>query len=517
VDTDVVVVGSGHNGLVCAAYLAKWGYRVTVVERRATIGGAVCTEEMFGGYRMDVGGSLHFMVHHTPIVADLELSRYGLEYIKLDPFMSGIFPDGNSVSFHEDLDATCESIARLSQKDAETYRQFVRDWKPMNEAVFEFFLKAPTMANLGRTFFFRKLHETREKRNEMVRRVLGSYGRFIDDLFESPQLRAALAWWGAQSGPPPVDAVSTEFIGWHSVVHNHGPARPRGGSGMLTRALADYITDHGGTVVSGTPVEEILVSGGRAVGVRTADGETVTARRVVSNAHVWVTFLQLLSKWTPPDLRRRVEQIRVGNGFGMVIRCAMDRLPEYRLNHLSGEDAVRGLQLLCPSTSYLQDAYADYLRGLPASRPAAIGMTFSSVDPSLAPPGKHVLFVWGQYYPYRLREGTWEDIENAEAHKLLSVVEEYAPGTRSALRDMYIQSPPRIEEKHNMPHGNVMHVEMTVDQMFMHRPLPELSRYQTPLPGLFLASAGMHPGGGIFGAPGYNCAHVLKKSLRGRR
>ncbi len=517
-DADVIIIGSGHNGLVCAAYLAQWGYKTLVLERRNTIGGAVCTEEMFGGFKMDVGGSLHCMIRMTPIVSDLSLVNYGLEYIPLDPIMSAPFDDGTVISFYRDLEQTCKSIAQVSERDADMYRSFVEEWRPLNQAIFDLFLHPPKAGNFISKLLLRKNLSKKSGRLEMFRRLLQSYGRVTEDCFTNEKVRATLSWWAAQSGPPPNEAASSEFLGWQSLLHDISPARPKGGSGMLTTALGRFIEAHGGTIAPNTEVTKIITREGRARGVRTKEGRQYSAKAVVSNAHVLLTFCELLRDWTPTELRSRVNQIRVGNGFGMALRCAVDSLPRYsNISAPRQDEIVKGLQLICPSRQYLMDAYADFLRGEPARRPALIAMTFSAIDQTLAPPGKHILFLWGQYYPYQLRNGlSWINLEKQCADTMLKTLEQFAPGIIRNVIDTYVQTPVEIERKHAMPNANVMHVDMSIDQMFSFRPLPELSKYTTPLPGLYLASASAHPGGGIFGAAGYNCSKIVRTMLRKR-
>ena len=521
---DVVVVGGGHNGLVCACYLAKAGLRVIVCERRHIVGGAVCTEDdLLPGYKIDVGSSAHIMIHLTPVVRELALESFGLEYIDCDPFAFAPVSATEAIYFWRDIDKTCESIARISAKDAESYRRFIHHWTALNEGVFEAFLKPPTLLNLGRHVIFRRtrpaIDGTRRNPVEMVRKLMMSYGQLVRETFEHEGLRAALCWLAAQSGPPPNETAAGDFLGWHAMIHKSGVKRPRGGSGALTQALARCLEHHGGRVRLSAEVERIEIEHNTVKGVRLVGGERIEARRIVSNAHVHTTFLKLIgAENLQGRLAKRVSDIRIGNGFGMIVRCAVSELPDYRAAPTNGKpsDCHRGLQLLCPSLEYLERAYADYLRGRPSENPAALAMTFSAVDPSLAPENKHTLFIWGQYYPYQLSDdSSWDEIAEREANRLIDVVTRYAPNVRSSIINRFIQTPLDLEKRLGLLRGNVMHVEMSFDQMFMFRPLRELSTYRTPIKNLYLTGASTHPGGGVFAASGRNTAHVVLQDVYG--
>jgi phytoene dehydrogenase-like protein len=522
---DVVIVGAGHNGLTCACYLAKAGRKVLVLERRHIVGGAVCTQDdLIPGYRLDVGSSAHIMIHLTPVLRDLELeTKFGLEYLEMDPWAYyPILGTGTGISFYRDLDKTCASIAKISPRDADAYRAFVKHWGELNDGIFETFLKPPSPGKIFGTIFKRNLFNVGSRKlwssMDTSRQLMMPYGALIEELFEHPAMRTALAWLSAQSGPAPSEMASGDMLGWNAMIHKSGAKRAKGGSGALTQAMAKCLLAHGGEILCEAPVHEISREGDHwnvAFGQKGRTFMEVETKRVVGACHLH-TFFKTLAN-APKELKRRVSRTRIGNGFGMIVRHAVEELPDYGdasapAGPLPGtRDYQTSLQLLCPSMDYLNSSHRDFMFGSPPREPSVVAMSFSSLDPTLAPPGKHVLFTWGQYHPYELKNGEdWDSIREREADKLYDLVCRYAPNMRGKMIARHIQTPLDIERTLGLLRANVMHLEMSLDQMFMFRPLPELAEYKVPgLPGLYLTGASTHPGGGVFAASGYNTARVI--------
>ncbi|MEM9446697.1 MAG: NAD(P)/FAD-dependent oxidoreductase [Verrucomicrobiota bacterium] len=528
---DTAIIGAGHNGLICACYLAKAGHRVAIVERRPEVGGAVCTkDDLIPGYKIDVGSSVHIMIHLTPILKDLELeSRFGLEYIEMDPWAYyPILGTKKGIHFYKDIDQTCESIATLSKEDAQTYKQFVKRWTELNEGVFETFLKPPTPGKIFGTMLKRNILRPHSRRLwsslDTARQLMAPYGQVIKETFKNDHLRAALLWLSAQSGPTPDEVASGDMLGWNAMIHRSGAKRAKGGSGMLSVALEQCLKHYAGDVITGATVTSLRQSGDAwAINyLHSSNPDQVSqiqAKRVVSACHIQTLFKMLKDEPScPSKLSKRIDQLRVGNGFGMIVRHAVEELPMYGSDEISPSRACAyhsAMQLLCPSESYLRSSLHTYAQGLPPQDPSVVAMTFSAIDPTLAPPDKHTLFTWAQYHPYELsNQENWDDIKEREADKLYDLVCRYAPNMKNKMIDRYIQTPLDIERLHGLLRANVMHLEMSLDQMFFFRPLPELADYKTPMKNLFLTGSSTHPGGGVFGASGYNTAQTVLSSSR---
>jgi phytoene dehydrogenase-like protein len=514
---DVVIIGAGHNALVAACYLAREGLDVEVVERRSVVGGAVSTVERFPGYQMDVGSSAHIMIRHTGISEELDLASVGLEYQDMDPWGFAPF-DAEAITFHVDLDQTCDSIAAVcGHADAEAYARFATDWANRNERIFAAFHDPPTGVRLSRHLWGIG-RSSGVGGLELSRQFLTSGDQLLDEYFADERLKTALAWLGAQSGPPTHEVATANLVGWNMLLHRLPPGHPKGGSGMLSVALSRRLQSAGGIVRLGDGAMRIVVRGGSVYGVQTASGDRIPARTVIAGCHVLET-LDLVSGAGPAWAQivgRARQRIRVGNGVGMVVRLATNDLPRYP-GSIGGKE-WRALQLIAASRTFLRKAHGQFVAGMPPTQPAALAMTFSAFDDTIAPPGKHNVTVWGQWHPYELSNGErWDEIRKREGTKLVEAVDAVAPGFAESVERMHVQTPLDLERELGLRRGQVMHVEMALDQMFALRPTPELTGYRTPIKGLYLTGASTHPGGGVFGASGRTVARLVLADRMTRR
>ena len=512
-DVDVVVIGSGHNGLTCAAYLARAGAEVAVLERDTVLGGATSTVERYPGHRTDRGSSAHLMIRHTGIVEELDLAAHGLRYLDCDPWAFAPAPPGSDappIVFHHDLQATTDSIARAcGPRDAAAYRRFVARWSVLGRRMMAGFAVRPTAPRLGRAFLG---PEGVRDPWGTARDFLASGDALLDEYFDSERLKAALAWFGAQSGPPMSQPGTAPMVGFAALMHDIPPGRAVGGSGALAEALLSVLRDRGAEVRAGDGATRV-VREGRRWRVDTVSGRSWRARAVVAACHVHTT-LDLLEGAVEADrLQRWRRSIRTGFGLGMVVRLGTTGLPDY-----PGVDRAlssHGLQLLVTDRRQLDRRYGVAAAGGLDADPAVLAMSFSALDPGLAPPGRHELTLWSQWHPRHLADGTpWSSAGEGEADRIVAALESFAPGFAELVVHRHVQTPEDLESELGLLGGNVMHVEMSLDQMLPFRPHRRLSGYTVPgAPGVYLTGASTHPGGGVIGASGRTVAALVGAHL----
>lgn len=514
-DFDYIIIGGGHNGLVCAAYLAQAGQRVAVLEKFSILGGYITTEEIEDapGYKLNVGAMEHIGIFDTPIIEDLNLEAHGLDYIFREEMYLFPFLDGTDIPFYQSIDRTAEAMAEISPRDAQVYPDFM-----------EFsgaFLGILGAVSFGPPPSFGELAAMMDvdvgiDTDRLLWVLLTSPWAVLDSWFEHPKVKAALGYYGAhtQTAPSQPGAGYAPFIMVGS--HLSGVARPRGGSGKLNDALAGAIATYGGTVRTGAEVAEIVIEDGRAVGVKLQDGEGVTAAKgVISSIDARRVFLDLVDEaHSPPELRRRLRTVRVSrtNISEFKIDAALSGSLDWS-RFPRGNDFRVGMHLLCPSLEYLDAVFADIHRGVTPEEPAMMVGTASELDPSLAPEGGETLWL-SCFAPFQRKDGrSWDDAKGEFAEHALDRLCLYAPNARDVIGVMTVTSPLDWHRRTGSIRGNPNHLDMTLDQILGYRPLPELSDYRTPVRGLYLTGSGTHPGGGLSGNPGYNTAQIVMQDL----
>lgn len=534
---DVVIVGAGHNGLVCAAYLLKEGYSVLLLEKRSVPGGAATTEESLPeeapGFKFNLCAIDHEFIHLGPVVEELELTKYGLEYLPCDPVVFCPHPDGKYFLAHKSVEKTCAEIARYNQRDAEKYAKFIDFWQRLLHGIVPVFNAPPkSVIDILGNYDVQKIKDLlsvvapTNKTLDLIRTMLSSAEDMLNEWFDSEFLKAPLARLASELGDPPSQKNLSIGAIMMAMRHHPGMARPRGGTGALTQALVNLVQQLGGTILTDQHVENILIDDGRAVGVRVAGGNEYRANRgVISNIDAKRLFLHLIDPSdvdsADPNLRERLERRIVNNNDSILkVDCALSEIP--RFEHYQHQDSyLIGSVLIADSFKQVEMGHHESIMGrIPDSDPSMYVVVPTVLDPSMAPDGKHTM--WIEFFaPYKIEglEGTgqhgtgWTDeLKNKVADRLIDKLAEYAPNVKQSIIARRVESPAELSERLGAFNGNHYHIDMSLEQMVFFRPLPELANYETAIDGLFLTGAGTHPGGSISGMPGRNCARVFLRA-----
>ena len=528
---DAVIVGGGHNGLVTAAYLARAGRKVLVLERRELVGGCSVTEEIWPGYRVSTAAYLTSLLQER-IVRELELPRYGYRVDAKDPAFFSAFPDGRHFFMWQDRAKTLAEIAKFSHHDAEVYPAYEDLLERISQVVEGLLLTTPPNfpPRTGMDFVdYLKLVGRMRGLGAgdvvaLVKIFTQSAADFLDEWFESEQVKVTLATdgvIGANGGPR---SPGTAYILLHHCMGGVAGHRGlwgfvRGGMGAVAEAMAASARAKGVSIRVNAAVAKVTVRSGRAQGVVLETGEEIEAAMVASNLDPKVTFLRLLDAGDlEPDFVAAIRHFRI-EGTSCKINLALNGLPEFTAYPGTRPGAPpgaagphhRATMHICPSIEHVERAWDDAKYGRASERPLLELTIPTMYDPSLAPAGKHIMGIFLQYAPYTLREGTWDDLREPFGDRVIALIEEYAPNIRRIIEHRQVLSPLDLERRFGITGGNIFHGEMSLDQMFVMRPVAGWARYRTPVKGLFLCGSGAHPGGGVMGAPGFNCAREMLK------
>jgi phytoene dehydrogenase-like protein len=525
---DAIVIGGGHNGLVNAAYLAQAGKKVLVLERRGVLGGAACTEEIVRGFQFSVYSYVVSLLR-PEIIRDLDLPRHGLEILPLDGTFTPM-PNGDHLWRVNDHAKTRREICRHSKLDAEAYDEFGKAMVQMCRFVKPLLAMTPPdpttldPRDLGKLLFLARRFQSLAAADQynLVQLMTMSAADFLDQWFETDVLKATMSASGIIGTFLGVRSPGTAYVLLHHYMGEiDGAFRSwgfsRGGTGAISNAIAGAAREAGAEIRTDAPVARILIKNGRAAGVALESGEEILAGVVSSSVDLHLTFLKMMDAGElPGEFVEEVRRYKFRGSSGKV-NLALDALPEFTSLPGSGRH-LRGAISISPSVEYMERAYDQAKYGEFSRRPYIDCVIPSLTDPSVAPPGKHVMSCFVQYAPYKLKPGTnWDEEREAFGDAVIDTLAQHAPNIRSIIIERQVLTPLDIERQVGLTEGNIFQGELSLEQLFFLRPVAGWARYRTPIRHLYMCGSATHPGGGIMGAPGRLAAMQILKDASGAK
>jgi phytoene dehydrogenase-like protein len=524
---DLIVIGGGHNGLVTAAYLARKGLKVLVLERREVLGGACVTEEVWPGYKVSTAAYVNSLLR-PEIIRDLELKRHGFEMLPRSPSSFTPFPDGRSLLLGPDKGMTHREVSKFSARDADALPKY----EAMLERVADFLeptltmtppnpwsLRPGNLLQLGKLGLgFLKLGHDGQRAVEIL---AGAATPILDRWFESEQLKVTLATdaiIGAMASP---SMPGTAYVLFHHVMGECDGVRGvwgyvRGGMGGISNAIASAAREKGAEIRTGAEVVKIVVKDGAARGVVLRDGTEIQATRIASGADANVTFLKLMSSDDlPADFVEAVRHLDYSSA-SCKINIALSELPDFTaVPGTAPGPQHRGTIHISPTMEYIERAYDDAKYGRPSQHPIIEATIPSVLDDTLAPAGRYVMSMFTQYFPYKLAPGLSLETEKEKyADRCFDLMNEYAPNFKRSVVARQVLAPADIEQRFGLTGGNIMQGVMSLSSLSFMRPVPGYADYRTPVRNLYLCGAATHPGGGVMGACGYNAAREILRDFK---